>query len=46
MRVRLEKFVWKDFANIFKEDSDFIYKILIPCNIYGKYDKFDPSQLI
>ena len=25
------------------EDKSFIYKTLIPCNIYGKYDKFSPN---
>ena len=25
------------------EDKSFIYKTLIPCNIYGKYDKFSPK---
>ena len=25
------------------EDSQFQYKTLIPCNIYGKYDRFDPD---
>ena len=31
-----------------KENPSFKYKTLIPCNIYGKYDKFDPvnSHLI
>jgi GDP-L-fucose synthase len=27
-----------------KEDSSFIYKTVIPCNLYGKYDKFDPKH--
>ncbi|QHJ00166.1 NAD-dependent epimerase/dehydratase family protein [Xylophilus rhododendri] len=27
---------------ISREDPAFAYKTLIPCNIYGKYDKFDP----
>lgn len=27
---------------IAREDSTFQYKTLIPCNIYGRYDKFDP----
>lgn len=27
---------------IVREDPDFQYKTLIPCNIYGRYDKFDP----
>jgi len=27
-----------------KEDSDFLYKTVIPCNLYGKYDKFDPKH--
>lgn len=25
-----------------KEDSSFKFKTLIPCNLYGKFDKFDP----
>ncbi len=27
---------------IMREDDTFQYKTLIPCNIYGRYDKFDP----
>lgn len=27
-----------------KEDSTFKYKTIIPCNLYGKYDKFDPKH--
>ncbi len=30
-------------AYIEKENTSFRYKTLIPCNIYGPYDKFDPS---
>lgn len=26
-----------------KEDESFLYKTVIPCNLYGKYDKFDPE---
>ena len=26
-----------------KEDSDLSYKTVIPCNLYGKYDNFNPS---
>tara|TARA_B100000963_G_C22638349_1_gene678909 strand:- start:2649 stop:3578 length:930 start_codon:yes stop_codon:yes gene_type:complete len=26
-----------------KEDSSFQYKTIIPCNLYGRYDKFDPK---
>ena len=29
---------------IMREDSSFQYKTLIPCNIYGRYDKFDPAH--
>jgi GDP-L-fucose synthase len=29
---------------IMREDSRCQYKTLIPCNIYGRYDKFDPAQ--
>lgn len=33
---------------IMQENSDFQYKTLIPCNLYGRHDKFDPihSHLI
>jgi GDP-L-fucose synthase len=27
-----------------KEDNSFAYKTVIPCNLYGKYDKFDPKH--
>ena len=27
---------------IVREDASFQYKTLIPCNLYGRYDKFDP----
>lgn len=26
------------------QNSEFKYKTLIPCNLYGKYDKFDPEN--
>jgi len=26
-----------------REDSSFSYKSVIPCNLYGRYDKFDPK---
>jgi len=29
---------------ISREDSSFQYKTLIPCNLYGRFDKFDPSS--
>ena len=29
---------------IMKEDNDKNYKTVIPCNLYGKYDKFDPKN--
>jgi len=29
---------------IVREDGSFQYKTLIPCNIYGRYDKFDPAH--
>lgn len=29
---------------ISRETPEFQYKTLIPCNIYGRYDKFDPSH--
>ncbi|WP_440874446.1 GDP-L-fucose synthase family protein [Thalassotalea sp. PLHSN55] len=29
---------------IHQEDSSFLYKTIIPCNLYGKYDKFDPKN--
>ncbi|QSZ42359.1 NAD-dependent epimerase/dehydratase family protein [Sulfurimonas aquatica] len=27
-----------------REDSTYEYKTVIPCNLYGKYDKFDPKH--
>lgn len=27
-----------------REDPSFQYKTLIPCNLYGRYDKFDPAH--
>jgi GDP-L-fucose synthase len=27
-----------------KQDSSFEYKTLIPCNLYGRFDKFDPKH--
>lgn len=27
-----------------KENKDFKYKTIIPCNLYGRYDKFDPKH--
>lgn len=29
---------------IMREDASFQYKTLIPCNLYGRYDKFDPAH--
>ena len=29
---------------IVKEDDSKNYKTVIPCNLYGKYDKFDPQN--
>jgi len=29
---------------IMREDTSYQYKTLIPCNIYGRYDKFDPAH--
>lgn len=29
---------------IVREDASYQYKTLIPCNIYGRYDKFDPAH--
>jgi len=29
---------------IMREDASYQYKTLIPCNIYGRYDKFDPAH--
>jgi GDP-L-fucose synthase len=26
-----------------REDADYRYKTLIPCNLYGRFDKFDPT---
>lgn len=29
---------------IMREDATYQYKTLIPCNIYGRFDKFDPAH--
>lgn len=29
---------------ITREDASYLYKTLIPCNIYGRHDKFDPTH--
>jgi GDP-L-fucose synthase len=29
---------------ITREDESYRYKTLIPCNLYGRYDKFDPKE--
>jgi GDP-L-fucose synthase len=29
---------------ISREDKSYLYKTIIPCNLYGKYDKFDPEK--
>jgi len=29
---------------ISREDKSYLYKTVIPCNLYGKYDKFDPEH--
>ncbi len=29
---------------IMREDSSYQYKTLIPCNLYGRHDKFDPAH--
>ncbi len=29
---------------IMRQDSSYAYKTLIPCNLYGRYDKFDPAS--
>lgn len=29
---------------IMREDASYQYKTLIPCNIYGRFDKFDPAH--
>jgi GDP-L-fucose synthase len=29
---------------IVREDASYQYKTLIPCNLYGRYDKFDPAN--
>ena len=29
---------------ISRQDPDYQYKTLIPCNLYGRHDKFDPSH--
>jgi GDP-L-fucose synthase len=41
----LAKIVTAKLGNyIQREHPDFHYKTLIPCNLYGKYDKFDPKH--
>ena len=27
-----------------KEDASFLYKTLVPCNLYGRHDKFEPEH--
>ncbi|MDG4812249.1 GDP-L-fucose synthase [Hydrogenovibrio sp. 3SP14C1] len=27
-----------------REDSNYLYKTIIPCNLYGRHDKFDPNH--
>lgn len=27
-----------------REDKNYLYKTVIPCNLYGRYDKFDPKH--
>lgn len=29
---------------IYREDNQYLYKTVIPCNLYGKYDKFNPKH--
>ena len=29
---------------IHKENKDYLYKTIIPCNLYGRFDKFDPKH--
>ena len=29
---------------IHREDNSFLYKTVIPCNLYGRHDKFDPKH--
>jgi nucleoside-diphosphate-sugar epimerase len=29
---------------IHSEDASFLYKSIIPCNLYGRHDKFDPEK--
>lgn len=29
---------------IHRKNPDYLYKTVIPCNLYGKYDKFDPKH--
>ena len=29
---------------IHKEDASYLYKTIIPCNLYGRHDKFDPKN--
>lgn len=29
---------------VMREDASYQYKTIIPCNLYGRYDKFDPAH--
>lgn len=31
-------------AYVHQENADFDYKTLVPCNLYGRHDKFDPAN--
>ncbi|MDA3890388.1 MAG: NAD-dependent epimerase/dehydratase family protein [Salinivirgaceae bacterium] len=37
-------FTQRLIAYITREHPDYQYKTVIPCNLYGKYDKFDPKH--
>ena len=40
----LAKLVCLKLCSYISLDSNFEYKTIVPCNLYGKYDKFDPSK--
>ena len=43
--MRLAKVVTARLCEyIMREDANYQYKTLIPCNLYGRHDKFDPAH--
>lgn len=39
----LAKIIAARLCEYISGNSDYIYKTIIPCNLYGRYDKFDPE---